>query len=134
MTAETKESQPMPTDPEELPVAVDDAEYRDPDADARVAALVRRWAQAIATARDSATQAQAILAELANCDDELFESSAAADAHKSLTETLSHLWRAGSVAAGRLKLVEHAERDAEIKRLRERNAELERRLAQGAAS
>ena len=107
----------------------DTADHRDSAEDARVAALVRSWARDIADAIASANRAAAILGELQNCDDELFESAAASDAREALATAQRHLWNASGIAAGRLKLVEQAERDAEIVRLRERNTELERLLA-----
>ena len=101
----------------------------DPDEDARIAQLVRRWAQTIAAALDSAGKALAIIRDLERCDGELFESSAATNATAALNEAWERLYAAGGIARSRLKLVEEAERDAELERLRAEVGQLQRRLA-----
>jgi hypothetical protein len=105
-------------------------EYRaDPDEGARIAGLVRRWAQAITTALAAAGEAQKILGDLERCDGELSESGAATDAREGLAAAWHRLYAAGDIALARLKLITDAEKDTELERLRAEVGQLRRRLA-----
>jgi len=99
-----------------------------------ITVLVKRWPQAIETARKAVQSARRILDELMCCDVEMFDSSAGDEATEALREALRRLDSAGVIARNRLKPIEEAEKNAELDRLRARNAELERQLAESEAS
>lgn len=107
-------------------------EARAAEIDAEVTALVKRWPQAIKAASDTTLKAFEIWERLGSerdgIDPELFETEAGATAGQALMTARQQLHRAAEIAASRLKLVEDAERDAELIRLRAENAELRARL------
>jgi hypothetical protein len=96
----------------------------------RITVLVKRLPRAIETARKAAKDARDVLAELIGCGDEELDTHADDD----LRVAWQRLNSAAVMARERLKLIEDAERDAELTRLRARNAELEQMLAEGGAS
>lgn len=100
---------------------------------ARITELVRRWPQAIEEAVSRTREAENILHELMNGlgDEELFETTEADEAGKALKDAWNALYDALPVARKRLMTQEHAERGAEIARLRACVSELEARLADG---
>jgi hypothetical protein len=100
-----------------------------PEQYARVAGLVRRWVRTIAAAASSVGQAQIILAELEDCDEELAGGTPADDATRALREAWRQLNFAVDVARDRLRLVEYAEKDTELDRLRAEVAELRQQRA-----
>lgn len=99
-----------------------------------ITVLVKRWPLAIEAARRAVQSARRILDELMCCDVEMFDSSVGEEATELLREALRRLDSAGVIARNRLKPIEEAEQHAELDRLRARNAELERLLAESGAS
>jgi hypothetical protein len=100
----------------------------DAELEARITALVKRWPQAIDTARDAVRDARDILTQLISCGDEELDT----DAGEILREAWQRLNRVAVMAAARLKPVLDAEKDAELERLRAENAVLLARLREKA--
>lgn len=94
-----------------------------------ITALVKRWPLTIRTARKAVNDARQVLGELrAMYDVELCDGPDAADAEAEFAAVVLALGRAHTIASRRLKLVEDEEKDAELARLRARNADLEQQL------
>jgi len=98
-------------------------------ADAQITELVKQWPPAIGTARKAVQDARLILAELMRLDVEMFDGSAGNEAEQALTGAAHQLHSAEAIARDRLKLVEDAEKDAELARLRAENKALKLALA-----
>lgn len=100
-----------------------DTEYAE-----RVASQVRRWVSAVDDAGSAILDAQRLRTELAGTDHEFDEAAESQAAKMFLAEAWSAVSRTRGIAADRLKLVEDAEKDAELARLRAEVASLRQSL------
>ena len=111
-----------------MPEDITPDEQADAVVQERITSLVKRWPSAIDEASEGVTAALAILGELMNCDAGTWDSAAGGEAERVLTEAQWKLHRVAGLAADRLKLVEDAEKDAELIRLRAEVASLRQSL------